>query len=171
MRKTLAERQNQMRERTSLGDARRPEPALPMREWNHVDYSRPVKYINDEVQLLNYWPKACGVYLLNERGQYYIGQSVDVPARYASHRLQPSSCKFEDPRCVLLAVLPWLGWEHRGVHLLLNSEARFLSAALQLGIPLTNTNLTAYKKEKLVGMFADVSEERGRLEKAIKILR
>jgi len=183
MKKNLAQRQELMRrERAEREAANAPKSVQPihsryelppLRVSNPVDYSKPVKYLTTDVQLLQFWPKACGVYLLSEDERYYIGQSIDVPARYASHRLKAISSKFRDPRCVLLATVPFHeGWSlSRNEHTRLNAEARFHSAALQMGLTLTNTDLTAFKRAKLVAMFADVSEERTRLEKALGILR
>jgi hypothetical protein len=174
MRKNLAERQQRMRERAEQ-EALKPEPIRIPRpsvpEYEPVDYSRPVTYLSDEIQVLYDWPPACGVYLLFEEGEYYIGQAVDVPARYASHRLRPCNCKFEDPRCSILATVPThSGWTwSQNHHMRLIAEARFIAAALAMGIPLTNT-LSEYKRNQLLGMFADLSPERTRLEKALKIL-
>lgn len=168
MRKNLATRQAQMRQRAQ----KPPREHLPPIEWNPVDYSAPVEYTTRDVQLLHYWPKAAGIYLLCEDGRYYIGQSIDVPARYASHRIKPVPCGFADPRCVQLAEVPCSparSWSQNN-HVRLNAEARFLSAALQMGIPLTNPNLTPFKRERLISMFDDVTRERERLEKALKIL-
>jgi hypothetical protein len=171
MRKNLAQRQDSMRERSLKPELRK--PVQSVRECNPVDYSRPVEYLaTRDVQLLTYWPKAGGVYLLCEDGRYYIGQSVDVPARYASHRLKPIGCGFQDPRCVMLAVVrdrPEWSWSQNN-HVRLNAEARFLAAALRMGITLTNANLTPLKRERLAKLFRDVTAERERLERAIKIL-
>jgi hypothetical protein len=168
MKPTLAERQARMRQRMEQ-PAKPPVQKAPPAVSNPVDYSKPVEYLAEDIQPLHYWPKACGVYLLCEGERFYIGQSVDVPARYASHRLQPIACKFEDPRCVVLAKIHEGESWSRNTHALLNAEARFISAALQIGLPLTNS-LTEYKKEQLASRFSDVSAERVRLEKAIKLL-
>lgn len=178
MKKNLALRQERMRERAEREAANPPKLVpltyeLPRYVSNPVDYSKPVAYLTTDVELLQFWPKACGVYLLCEDGRYYIGQSIDVPARYASHRLKAISSKFRDPRCVILAKVPFHeGWSlSRNEHTRLNAEARFLSAALQMEMPLTNTDLTEFRRAKLIKMFTDVSEERVRLEKALEILR
>jgi hypothetical protein len=123
------------------------------------------------VQLLTYWPRAGGVYLLHEDGEYYIGQSVDVPARYASHRLNPLSCKFKDPRCVMLAKVTYnmaLSYSENN-HTRLNAEARFIAAALQMDLPITNT-LSEWKRGQLGAKFPDLREERRRLELATELL-
>ena len=182
MKKNLAQRQERMRARAEREAANAPKLVQPVYKPhelppppvpNPVDYSKPVPYLTTDVLLLQFWPKACGVYLLSEDERYYIGQSIDVPARYASHRLKAASSKFRDPRCVMLAKVPLHeGWSwSRNEHTRLNAEARFLSAALQMELTLTNPDLTVFKKAKLLAMFADVSEERIRLEKALEILR
>lgn len=143
---------------------------FPRAVYRPVDYSKPVNYLTEDVELFHFWPKACGVYMLFEDGRYYIGQSIDVPARYASHRLKPISCDLSDPLCVLLAKVPFReGWPwSRNAETRFNAEARFIAAALRMGIPLTN-KITGNKREKLLAMFSDVTQERLRLEKAIEI--
>src|ERR1035437_6958216 len=128
-----------------------------------VDYSEPVEYISDVIQF-QHWPQRSGVYLLAEGHRFYIGQSIDVPARFASHRLKPIGCKFEDPRCALLAEVPFRdNWRYaKNTHVRLNAEARFITAALSLGMPLTNT-LSEYTRAKLRSKFADVSRETERI--------
>lgn len=138
-------------------------------EYHPVDYSKPVQY-TDGPQVLPEVPEINGVYMLTEGGQYYIGQSVDVAARYCSHRFYPCSCHFTNPRAVLLASVPkpFNTWGQNN-HVRLIAEARFIAAALQLGLDLTNT-LSEYKKDQLLARFPDLTEERARIKKAIQIL-
>jgi len=169
MRKDLQIRQEQMKRRM-LSPARA-HNATPVAVWNPVDYSKPVQYGSDVCPLV-YFPRFNGVYLLTEGGRFYIGQSVDVQARFSSHRIKPVCCEFVDPRGALLATVPEIpnGTYNDNAHLRLNAEARFIAAALSLGIPLTNT-LSTRTRAKLEGMFLELDQERYRLEKALKILR
>jgi hypothetical protein len=143
---------------------------LPAPQWNPIDYSQTVEY-SGELAALQYFPRINGVYLLAEGGRYYVGQSVDVYARFSSHRLRPICCEFTDPRGAVLAAVPlrddWTWGENLRVRL--NAEARFVAAALSLDLPLTNT-LSAFKRDKLRRLFPDISQERCRVENALKIL-
>lgn len=134
-----------------------------------VNYAAPVKYL-DGPRLLPETPKVNGVYLLSENDLFYIGQSSDVAARFCSHRLHPCSCHFVDPCGALLASVPnhYDTWK-KNSHVRLIAEARFIAAALHLGIPLTN-KLTDTVKSNLLNRFPDLSEERARIEKALQIL-
>jgi hypothetical protein len=172
MRKNLQARQEMMKQRQfgRLSSARPIQPAQPTPTWTPVDYSNRVEYSSDVTQF-QHWPRSNGVYLLAEGGRYYIGQSIDVAARFASHRLKPINCKFVDPRCVLLATVPLrddVPWS-KNTHVRLNAEARFIAAALGLDMPLTNS-LSEFKRGKLRSLFPDVRTERERLEKAIQLL-
>jgi hypothetical protein len=171
MLKGLQSRQEQMKQRQlERVNAPRVMVTVEERVGNPVDYSQPVEYVSDVI-LLQHWPQRSGVYLLAEGRQFYIGQSIDVPARFASHRLKPVNCQFEDPRCALLAEVPFRGgWSYtKNTHVRLNAEARFIAAAISLELPLTNT-LSEYTRAKLLSKFADVSSERERIEKAVKFL-
>ena len=76
-----------------------------------------------------------------------------------------------DPRCVLLASVPaWRVDSNQNERRRLVAEARFMAAALGMGLPLTNTNLTPFKREKLLSQFSDVSCERARLSRALQLL-
>jgi hypothetical protein len=140
MKKSLAQHQERMRERVTR-EAQKAEETVkrmpmqsvrefPRAAYKPVDYSKQVNYLTEDVELLHYWPRVCGVYLLFEDGRYYIGQSIDIPARYASHRLKPISCGFKDPRCAMLVRVPLReGWTwSQNAHTRLNAEARFLSS-------------------------------------------
>ena len=108
--------------------------------------------------------------MLTEDGRYYIGQTTDPPARFASHCLVPVNCKMKAPRCAVLGIIRTkaLSWHHRE-RLRLNAEARFITAALSMGLPLTNA-LSAYKHDKLLAEFSDVSCERARITQALLLL-
>jgi hypothetical protein len=135
-----------------------------------VNYSARIRYAEAGVVEFQRWPVTCGVYLLIESGRYYIGQSVDVAGRFASHRLNPVSCKFTNPRCVLLASIPtWSVPWNQNARRRLVAEARFISAALAMELPLTNV-LTLFKREKLLGQFSDLACERERLSRALQLL-
>ena len=143
----------------------------PAPRQHPVNYSVPVHYSETDVAEFHHWPITPGVYLLCERGEFYIGQTVDVAGRFASHRLNPVCCKFTDPRCVLLASVPaWRVDSNQNERRRLVAEARFMAAALGMGLPLTNTNLTPFKREKLLSQFSDVSCERARLSRALQLL-
>jgi hypothetical protein len=121
--------------------------------------------------LIPFFPQLPGVYLLAEGGLYYVGQSVDVWGRIASHRLNPACCQFEDPRGVLLSAVPhhdaWTWGENaRTRH---QAEARFIAAALSMGLTLTN-KLSDWKKAKLLEAYPDLSGERERISEALIIL-
>jgi len=140
-----------------------------------VDYTAPVEYSDADVMEFHHWPIVSGVYLLTENGRFYIGQSVDVAGRFASHRMKPANCKFSDPRCALLASVPYRhqprnlqSW-NQNAHKRLIAEARFIAAALSMGLPLTNT-LSAYKRDKLLNQFPDVTCERERIAQALFVL-
>ena len=170
MRKDLQTRQEQMRMR-QMSSGHRITPMAPVAPVRHpVDYSRSIEY-SSEVSALHYFPRVNGVYLLTEDGQFYVGQSVDVYARFSSHRLRPISCHFHDPKGAVLAAVPlrddWTWTENARVRL--NAEARFVAAALSLNLPLTNA-LSTFKRNKLAGMFADIGPERERIRLALKIL-
>jgi predicted GIY-YIG superfamily endonuclease len=111
-----------------------------------------------------------GVYLLTEDGHYYIGQTTDIPARFASHWRVPLNCKMKSPRCAVLGFVRTqaLSW-HQRERLRLNAEARFIAAALSMGLPLTNT-LSAYKRDKLLAQFPDVPCECARITQALLLL-
>ena len=172
MRKDLKARQERMKQRqlakqktvTVLGYV------PPAAAWNPIDYSEPVEY-SSEVAALQYFPLVPGVYLLTVGGRFYVGQSVDVYARFSSHRLKPINCRFRDPKGAVLAAVPfradWTWNENARVRL--NAEARFIAAALSLDLPLTNA-LSAFKRAKLLRLFPDLQSERDRIEKALKIL-
>lgn len=177
MRKDLKLRQERMRRRQALARVKSTEPALPRPTdaipaavWNPVDYSRRVEYTS-EVRLLIYFPRFNGIYLLTEGGRFYIGQSVDVQARFSSHRIRPVCCHFVDPRGALLATVPEKprGTYSENAHVRLNAEARFIAAALSLGLPLTN-KLSEPKRAKLAAMFPELDRERERLKTALEIL-
>jgi hypothetical protein len=171
MRKDIQARQAQMRQRQQERQPAARVPTLPPVVWNPVDYSKPVEYSSD-VQPLMYFPRFNGVYLLNEGLQFYIGQSMDVHARFSSHRVKPVCCEFADPRGVLLATVPETvdGLWADSARIRLNAEARFIAAALSLGVPLNNT-LSVQKRAKLAAMFPDLGPERARIEAALKLLR
>jgi predicted GIY-YIG superfamily endonuclease len=185
MRKNLQLQQDQMRKRQEQ-ERKRQLPRAPSAnptspgplEYRPVNYAVPVNYTDAAVvewQLnlhLYYQPTMSGggVYLLVEDGQYYIGQTTDVPARFASHWRNPVSCKFKAPRCARLAVIRTkaLSWDRRA-RLRLNAEARFIAAALAMGLPLTNT-LSPFKRDKLLAQFPDISRERDRIAQALRLL-
>ena len=166
----LLARQERMRQR-QLGKLEMAvRVTVPAAVWNPVDYSKAVNYTAAPASL-SHCPKISGVYMLEESGRYYIGQSTDVAARFYSHRFYPICCHMEDPRGVLLAAIPYqwdCDWKQNN-HVRLNGEARFIAAALKMGLPLTN-QLSAYKKDQLRSRFADLDEEKKRIESAIKFL-
>ncbi len=141
-----------------------PMPEAPV---NPVDYAAPVEYLVAAVVEFHHWPIVSGVYLLTEAGRFYIGQSADVAARFASHRLNPACCEFTDPRCQLLAAVPSRGGalSNESTHARLVAEARFIAAALSMDMPLTN-KLSNYKRGKLLSLFSDLATERGIVERA-----
>jgi predicted GIY-YIG superfamily endonuclease len=138
---------------------------------NPVDYSKRVEYTSPVVPI-QHWPLMSGVYLLEEGGLYYVGQSLDAAARIASHRLHPACCHFKDPRGVVLAAVMQYdapSWAPENAHARLRAEARFIAAALSLGLTLTNT-IGDRTKARLAAAFSDLSEERARISEALKIL-
>ena len=167
-------RQAEMRRRqeAKLGTTRMPPRGYDSGTmWgNPVDYSHPVGYSSD-VAPMQYCARVNGVYLLAEAGRFYVGQSIDVYARFSSHRLRPVCGGFCDPRGVVLASIPFRDdWTlSENAHVRLNAHARFVTAALSLNLPLVNV-LSAYKRDKLARLFPDISRERERLEKGLEIL-
>ena len=157
--RNLQEEQEKMRSRLALR-ACEPSP-MPEAPVNPVDYAAPVEYLHAAVVEFHHWPNVGGVYLLTEAGRFYIGQSADVAARFASHRLNPVCCGFADPRCVLLAAVSSRGGAllNESTHARLVAEARFIAAALSMEVPLTN-KLSSYKRGKLLSLFSDLAIER-----------
>lgn len=136
-----------------------------------VNYGAPVEYADAAVMEFHTWPVVGGVYLLTENGRYYVGQSVDVAGRFASHRLNPVNCKLMEPRCALLAgVSERQAPRNQSAHKRLIAEARFIAAALSMRLPLNNA-LTPYKRAKLLSQFPDVSRELARIAQALQMLR
>ncbi len=166
----LHARQERMRQRQLVKPAVAARVTVKVATWNPVDYSKAVSYTAAPA-MLSHCPKVNGVYMLEEAGRYYIGQSTDVAARFHSHRFYPISCHMEDPRGVLLAAIPYRedwNWSQNN-HVRLNGEARFIAAALKMCIPLTN-QLSPYKKDQLLSRFADLAEELSRIESAVRFL-
>lgn len=165
MRKDLQARQERMRQRAGKVPNSGPAPV-----WNPIDYSKRVDYLSP-VMPLQHCPAINGVYLLAEGGLYYVGQSIDVPARIAGHRLKPCGSQFKDPHGVLLAEVPLqdgLTWAENA-RTRLHAEARFIAAALSLGLTLTN-KISKWKKDKLAATFTDITDERSRIARAIDLI-
>jgi hypothetical protein len=159
-----------MRQRAANGDG--PKHLGPAPVWTPIDYTAPLEPYTSELVFFPNYPRTAGVYLLEEAGRYYIGQSVDVVARVASHRFYPSACTFENPRGVILAAIQpkaSLTWNENG-RIRLHAEARFIAAGLVvLGAALTN-KLSPYTRAKLAATFTDLTAERSRISEAVKIL-
>ena len=166
MRKNLKARQDAMRQRQGTEKV----PCTPAHAWTPIDHAVPVESLSPVTPVI-YQPKINGVYLLTEGGLYYVGQSADVPARIHSHRLYPVCCQFTDPRGVLLSEVPLQdGWTWaQNARTRLQAEARFIAAALSLGLALTN-KLSDWKKGKLLATYPDLSGECNRISEALKIL-
>ena len=145
-------------------------PSTPAHVWTPIDHVSRVEYLSPVTPVI-YQPKINGVYLLTEGGLYYVGQSSDVPARISSHRLNPVCRRFTDPRGVLLSEVPlrddW-AWS-KNARTRLQAEARFIAAALSMGLTLTN-KLSEWKRAKLLAAYPDLSGECKRISEALKIL-
>ena len=135
-------------------------------------FSNPVTYSPWEQSEIHIVRRQSGVYLLNEGPNFYIGQSVHIPGRFSSHLLNNSACKMGDPRCIVLAEVPYradLSIKENG-ELLRNAEDRFISAALSMDLPLTNS-LRGETKNKIRFRHPIISIELERLGKAVNLLR
>ncbi len=173
MKTDLHTRQERMRQRQLAKAQRRADPVkykAPTAPWNPINYREPVFYagcVSDPSRSL---PCIGGVYLLTESGRYYIGQSVDIYARFYSHRLKHIACKMSDPTLVVLAATTrrvdrtWA----ENARVRLRAEARFMAAAVRMGLPLTNTLGT--RALDSLGAIPDVVEESERLDAALKTL-
>jgi predicted GIY-YIG superfamily endonuclease len=163
--KAYEEIMQQRRERAERGLRR-----VLHKQVRRTDFSKQVGYISTDLRPIEQCSEVNGVYLLAENGQFYIGQAIRIQARFVSHQQNPVSCGFTNPRGVLLAELPYhLGWTwNMNCRKRLIAEARFIAAALELDIPLTNNRKigTAFLRES-----ADLSCEREILERAVMILR
>lgn len=169
MHKDLQARQDAMRQRLRRVNA----PPIP----RPVNYSKRVVYGPDAGMtpiFPEYFPerraRLSGVYMLTESGRFYIGQSGDVFARLLSHLSNPACCGFTAPRGVLLASVQLRAdWTlDKNTHARLIAEARFIAAALSLGVPLTN-KLSHYKRGKLLSLFPDLATEREIVERGVRL--
>lgn len=143
---------------------------------NVVDYSLSVPYVFVSLQDIS-CPALGGVYLLYEEGKYYIGESGDMLARTNGHRLCVPSQRTTtmwNPAAIILAQI-----EMSEPHYSPNenskrriAERRFISAALHLGLPITN-KLTVSMRARIQLQFpADaISLETERLRTSADYLR
>ena len=135
-----------------------------------TDFSKRVRYLSTDLRPIEECAETNGVYMLTEDGRFYIGQAVRIHARFLNHQQNSETCGFKNPRGILLAELPChSGWTwNMNCRKRLIAEARFIAAALDLGIPLTNN-----RKIGTAGLrkSADLSREREILERAVTVLR
>ena len=120
-------------------------------------------------------PKVSGVYMLgelkhryNRRSEswscgfsYYIGQSEDVAQRFVAHRSPKSKLNLCDCRMLLLSEVPLRAAQRSRLELL---ERKFINAALEMKLPLRNTQLVRE-------WWPDLEEEKTILTEAIATFR
>lgn len=126
------------------------------------DYSKSIEYDLGRTPIfLSSHDRLSGVYLLSKAGKFYIGQSRNILARVFDHLTNPRCCHFTAPHGILVATIP-----HRKDRFI--AEARFIGAALNLGLPLTNT-LHNETRRKLSSL-PDLNIEQAILKERISLL-
>lgn len=154
---------------TPARSVQRPTPKPP------IDYRISVGY-TERAPFVSLVDKINGVYLLHERGAYYIGESRDVLVRINGHRFCVPSQNvsgMDNPRGVVLAEIPLDGRRsyERGKMFRLIAERRFMAAAMAMGLHLTNKNVRYPSFAHRAAVFVDLTVETARLKQALDHLK